>query len=162
MTKVLLYGFGNPGRRDDGLGIAFVDKIEQWALSAGKTNMEFESNYQLNIEDAEVIAGKDLVIFADASREEISDYCVSKVDESSKVAFTSHEASPGYVVKLCKDLFGNAPPAYLVHIRGYDWDFAEGLSEKALENLDKAVACFLDILEKPETFIEGTKNVKFC
>ena len=77
--QILIYGYGNPGREDDGLGIELVNKLEGWAAENQLSDIEFDNNYQLNIEDAEVISQKDLVIFADASEEEIEDFCFSVV-----------------------------------------------------------------------------------
>jgi hydrogenase maturation protease len=54
--KILVYGIGNPGRQDDGLGILFAEKIEEWLQNQGFINVEVTSNYQLNIEDAEKIS----------------------------------------------------------------------------------------------------------
>jgi len=64
--QILIYGFGNPGREDDGLGIELARRLEDWSKKSGLPGITFDSNYQLNIEDAEVISEKDLVIFADA------------------------------------------------------------------------------------------------
>ena len=124
--QILVYGYGNPGRQDDGLGIALTQRLEVWASENGLTGIEFDNNYQLNIEDAAAIAEKDLVIFADASQEEIEDFCVSQVDGSAKVSFTTHAASPGYIVQLCKELFEKEPVVLLLHIKGYEWAFQEG------------------------------------
>ena len=141
--KVLIYGYGNPGRQDDGLGNAFVNRIEEWVEEQRLQDFFFDSNYRLNIEDADAISDKDLVIFVDASKEEDLDgFCVSKVDQSAKVAFTTHAASPGYVVNLCRRIYKEAPPVFLMHIRGYEWDFREGLTEKANQNLVKALDYF--------------------
>jgi hydrogenase maturation protease len=136
--NILLYGYGNPGREDDGLGIELVKRVEEWAMQTGMTGIEFDSNYQLNIEDADAISGKDLVIFADASTEDIEDYILTEVTGERDVSFTTHAASPGYIVKLCHDLFGTCPKVLLLHIRGYQWEFKEGLSEEAEINLQKA------------------------
>lgn len=148
--RVLVYGYGNPGRQDDGLGITLVEKLEEWAGQQGLDGIEFENNYQLNIEDAEAISGKDLVIFADASEEEIDDFCFSEVDGRGKLAFTTHAASPGYILKLCQELFEKNPRVLLLHIKGYEWDFKEGLSARALVNLEGAFRAMQDILEQPE------------
>lgn len=140
--KVLIYGYGNPGRQDDGLGNAFVNRIEHWVEEEGLQDFFFDSNYQLNIEDADAISDKDLVVFADASTENLEEFCVSKVDQSAKVTFTTHAASPGYIVDLCRKIYKKAPPVFLMHIRGYEWDFREGLTEKAKKNLEKALDHF--------------------
>ena len=50
--KILVYGYGNPGRQDDGLGISLVEMIEDWKNKKKLSYIETDSNYQLNIEDA--------------------------------------------------------------------------------------------------------------
>ena len=129
--KILIYGYGNPGRQDDGLGNSFVNLFEKWIDKENIEGYEFDSNYQLNIEDADAIADKDLVIFVDASTEDIEDFILTPVNADTNVAFTSHAASPGYIVSLCKDIYNKIPPTYLLHIKGYEWEFKEGLSDKA-------------------------------
>ena len=159
--KILLYGYGNPGRQDDGLGIAFVEQMEQWVIDNDLKGYSFENNYQLNIEDAEEVSDKDLVIFADASQEDIEDFCVSKVDKSSKATFTTHAASPGYIMHLCKELFKKTPFTLLVHLKGYEWEFQEGLSEKAQKNLDDALAYFKELMLEPGEIVGGGR-IKEC
>jgi hydrogenase maturation protease len=158
--KVLVYGYGNPGRQDDGLGIALVEKLEEWAIQQRLDQIEFENNYQLNIEDAEAISGKDLVIFADASEEEIDDFCLSEVDGKGKLAFTTHSASPGYILKLCEELFQRTPRVLLIHIKGYEWDFKEGISVRGMENLERAFWALQGFLKQPEN--EAVLIDKIC
>ena len=161
--KILLYGYGNPGRQDDGLGIAFVDRIKEWVNAEGLTGFDFDSNYQLNIEDAATIAEKDIVIFADASVEDMDDFCLSAVDGTKNVTFTTHAASPGYIVQLCEELFDRHPPVYLLHIKGYEWEFMEGLTGQAQKNLDAAIEYFQDLLKHPEILLQtNLTGLKIC
>ncbi len=30
--QILVYGYGNPGRQDDGLGVELVRRLEEWAV----------------------------------------------------------------------------------------------------------------------------------
>jgi hydrogenase maturation protease len=144
--QILIYGYGNPGREDDGLGIELVKRLENWSKQSDLSGLAFDSNYQLNIEDAEIISEKDVVIFADASTEEIDDFIFTEVTGEDEVSFTTHAASPGYIVKLCTDLFGKCPKVYLLHIKGYQWEFRENISEKAEDNLRKAYDFMKDYL----------------
>ena len=160
--RILVYGYGNPGREDDGLGIALVNKLEEWALDNQLTGISFDNNYQLNIEDAEVISNHDLVIFADASEEDIDDFCFSVVDGTAKLAFTTHAASPGYILKLCQELFQKEPLVLLLHIKGYKWAFQEGLSAKAELNLEGAFSSMKELLEDPEDVLGSVDNLKLC
>ena len=160
--QILIYGYGNPGRQDDGLGIELVSRLEKWAAEKGLFEIEFENNYQLNIEDAAAISGKDLVIFADASREEIDDFCLSEVDGSAEISFTTHAASPGYILQLCKELFQTEPRVLLLHLKGYEWDLKEGLTDRAKENLDKACDYLKKLLVDPQFALESNDTIKLC
>jgi len=137
--KVLVYGYGNPGREDDGLGIAFTEQLEKWAEQNKLEHFYFDMNYQLNIEDAFEISGYDAVLFVDASTELIEDFIVSKVEPSDKVNFTMHSASPSYISHLCKQIYDVEPLTYLIHIKGYNWSMKEGISEEALSNLSQTI-----------------------
>jgi len=140
--KILFYGYGNPGRQDDALGVLFVDEMEKWVKAQKIENISFETNYQLNIEDAEEISNYNLVIFSDASMEPIEGFEFSKVKRSdAQVEFTMHAVSVSFVVDLCYKIFNKVPNAYLVHLKGYEWDldFDKGLTERATQNLQDAL-----------------------
>jgi len=156
--KILIYGYGNPGRQDDGLGNAFVEKIEAWVKEKNLKGFEFDSNYQLNIEDAAAVADKDLVIFADASTENIESFILTPVDASTKVVFTTHAASPGYIIGLCKKIYNRTPPTYLLHIKGYEWEFKEGLTKKAKQNLEESLKAMKEKLLNPSELIDSFKD----
>ena len=152
-VKVLVYGYGNPGRQDDALGIEMVKMIDKWTAEHQITNIETDSNYQLNVEDAEKISHKDVVVFIDASQEDISEYKFSHLESSSeKVEFTMHAVSPEYVLHVCKDLFGKSPKTCLMGIKGYEWNFHEGLSNNASLNLEQA---FQFLTRKLEAYIDA-------
>ena len=145
--KILFYGYGNPGRQDDALGVLFVDEMEKWVKAQKIENISFETNYQLNIEDAEEISNYNLVIFSDASMEPIEGFEFSKVKRSdAQVEFTMHAVSVSFVVDLCYKIFNKVPNAYLVHLKGYEWDldFDKGLTERATQNLQDALEFMKD------------------
>jgi hydrogenase maturation protease len=149
--KILVYGYGNPGRQDDGLGIQLVEILEKWAKDQKLGHVYFDSNYQLNIEDAEVISNYDMVIFADASVEELADgITLTHLTGENELAFTTHSASPGYIVQLCSSVFDHCPGSWLLHIKGCEWEFREGLTKEAKKNLDKALKLMKKILLQPE------------
>lgn len=138
--KFLIYGYGNPGREDDGLGAAFIQHMEEWLAENRDASVSLDCNYQLNIEDAEKISAFDTVLFVDASQEDIEHFEITKVDPSaSRIEFSMHAVSVSFVVDLCQKMFGRAPVAYLLHIKGYDWTFNEKLTSKAQQNLALAL-----------------------
>ncbi len=138
--KVLIYGYGNPGRRDDGLGIKMTEMIEEWKEAHGFDQIDIDSNYQLNVEDAEKVADYDLVLFVDASQEDdLTNFRLTDVEPNEdKVEFTMHAVSPAYILHLCQKLFNKKPDTKLLSIRGYRWEFEEGITDSAFLNLERA------------------------
>ena len=137
--RVLIYGYGNPGRQDDALGNEMVKKIQDWIDEHKLKCMETDSNYQLNIEDAEKISEWPIVVFVDASKEDIMEYKFTDIEPSdNQVEFTMHAVSPAYVLHLSEKLFNKKPETYILGIKGYEWDFKDGLSDNAKLNLEQA------------------------
>jgi len=155
--NILVYGYGNPGRQDDALGVRLAENIELWVQEENIKGVEIDCNYQLNIEDSDRISKSDIVIFADASIEEIDDFIFTKVDpDESTIEFTMHAVSPAFVVDLCRKLYKKSPDTYLIHIKGYEWEFEEKLSDDAKLNLAKAT---LFLKEKIKFFLNHTITI---
>ncbi len=141
--QTLFYGYGNPGRRDDGLGVAFVEALEEYVREKNIPDIDFDSNYQLNIEDADTISRYDRVFFCDATTEPIKDFCITEVSPSeARVEFTMHAVSPAFVLNLCRKIYDRSPDTYLIHLKGHDWEFREGPGEKGIKSLEKALTFF--------------------
>jgi len=134
--RILVIGYGNPGRQDDGLGPAAANAIEglDWP------NLSTIDNYQLAIEDAIDIAGHDVIWFVDASCVSGMPCAIRRLSPAFDISFTSHLLKPETLLAITAQQFGMSPKAYLVSIRGYDFDFYEGLSGRAAGNLAIAVA----------------------
>lgn len=139
--KTLIYGYGNPGRMDDGLGARFVELVEEWINKEGIQNIKTDCNYQLNIEDAAIVAEYDRVIFVDASVvEDLKDYKLEAIEANdASIEFTMHAVSTAFVIDLCRKIYNKVPEAYNLHIKAYDFDFIEALSPEAKNNMNKAL-----------------------
>jgi len=150
-----MYGYGNPGRQDDALGILLVDQMEKWVKENHLESIDFDSNYQLNIEDALEISEYDVVIFADASIEEISDVEISRVIPCQKTEFTMHAMAPEFVLHLCQSLYGKFPDTFLLHIKGYEFDFLDQLSNRAENNLNIGLEVLKGLFSKSINPVES-------
>ena len=132
-----LIGIGNSGRRDDGLGWAFLERVSDTFYG------RIEFRYQLQVEDAALIRDARRVIFVDASREALpGGFSWRSCGPSPDFQYTSHVLPPQAVLHLCEDLYGHAPPSDMLLIEGEDWGLDEGLSATARRNLDKATTFF--------------------
>lgn len=135
-ARVLVLGYGNPGRQDDGLGPAAAGGIER----LGWPNLTAFDNYQLNIEDALDVAAHDVVWFVDAARTGPSPYEVLEVLPALTVDFTSHLVRPETIMAIARQCYGASARAFLLAIRGYEFEFVEALTPDAASNLDAAMA----------------------
>lgn len=144
VPRTLVLGWGNPARGDDGLGQALTALLEDSAGLQEAARLTIESDYQLHIEDAADLASHDRVVFVDADRDGSEPFsCRRIMPEETGLSFTSHSISPGALLALTRDLFRHEPEAWIVGIRGYDFEsFEESLSPNAEANLT-AAASFL-------------------
>lgn len=140
--SILVYGFGNPGRQDDGLGPAIIDRLDTEKIPGVVT----DCNYQLNIEDASYVAENDIVVFVDASVNADEPFSFSRIEPSAEITFTTHSMSPQSVLALCAELYDKKLDAYVLGIRGYEWDFEVGLTSRAESNLNEAYAFLVNWL----------------
>jgi hydrogenase maturation protease len=134
--RILVLGFGNPGRQDDGLGPAAAARIE----AAGRLDVTAYDTYQLNIEDAVDVAEHDVVWFVDAARAGPAPFTVQALSPASTLEFTSHLVRPEAILAMADQYYAATPRAFLLAIRGYAFEFTEGLTPAATDNLERAVA----------------------
>jgi hydrogenase maturation protease len=135
--KVLVIGYGNPGRLDDGLGPALAARLEALALPG----VTVDADYQLTVEDAATVAAHDVVVLVDADTSGAEPFHFDRLAPTPGLGFSSHSVSPGALLALAEDLFGARPEAWVLGIRGYDFnEFGERISERAQANLDAATA----------------------
>jgi hydrogenase maturation protease len=144
-VKVLLFGIGNPGRFDDGLGPALAEAVE----ALGIPGVDVDADYQLTVEDAAAVAEHRVVVFADADAGEGPEpFSFRPLAPQAGVGFSSHGIEPEGVLALAATLFGGRPEAYLLGIRGHEFgqrgegriELGEGLTAGARENLAAALA----------------------
>ena len=137
--KLLLIGIGNSGRRDDGLGWELLERI----INYGHDFIVPEFRYQLQVEDAALVADYDAVVFVDASRDDFeSGFDLRRCVATNSTSFSTHAQSPGAILYLTNTLYRKFPRAYILAISGKEWDLQTSLSRSAEENLKTALYFF--------------------
>lgn len=137
--ETVVFGIGNSGRSDDGLGWAFLDSIQLESAFRGQA----EYRYQLQVEDAAQVSKAERVIFVDAYKGDLSGgFRWAPCKPTEEFEFTTHVLPPRAIMHYCHDLYGKSPRADILMIQGYDWDLHTGLSAQARENLEQALKFF--------------------
>jgi len=159
VPRALVIGYGNPSRRDDGVGHYVVNALRQrlGQIPLGAEEEGFDKLgqdvdtlclQQLIPELAETVAGYDLVIFVDAHTGAYpEDLKVARLQPDYRPTPTSHYFKPEMVLALAKALHGSEPQALAISIRGYDFNFGTELSPETRRHADLAVERILRILE---------------
>ncbi|MBS0299497.1 MAG: hydrogenase maturation protease [Proteobacteria bacterium] len=136
MNKLLLFGYGNPGRGDDALGPLLIERVNQLGL-AGITCLV---DMQLLIEHATDLSGFDQIIFADADMSCREPFEYSAVRAEKDDSYTSHALTPAALLHVYQHIRqGAEPPAFLLRIRGYRFELGDTLSTQANHNLIAAI-----------------------
>lgn len=136
----LIYGIGNVGRQDDGLGWAFIDGLEAAPVAP---RADLRRTYQLNLEDADLISRFTRVLFVDATKDlAVSSFALSRPEPKLDLSFTSHALSVPSILATARQCFGYVPEAHVLGIRGYEWALRLGLTELAQHNLRESLAYF--------------------
>ena len=144
LLKILFLGYGNPGRLDDGLGPALAARIDALLLKG----MTVEADYQLGVENAFDVSRHDVVIFADAAVRGKAPFFFKEIHPQSPMSLGSHSVSPEAVLFFAEKLFHSRARAYVLGIRGYEFNgYSEGLSEPAEKNLEKAVQFVANLVQ---------------
>ena len=148
-SEILVFGYGNQGRLDDGLGPAFAEVLQERRCP----KVSVESDYQLNVEDAAMTASHRIVLFVDAAVKGPEPFFIRKVEAKPHLSFTSHSLDPASVLSLAAELFGASVNGYTIGIRGYDFnEFGEKLSGKAQMNLEATLDFLLPVLEEMDFY----------
>lgn len=146
--RILVIGYGNPGRCDDGLGPLAAERVER----AGLSGVRVLTDYQLSVEHAADVAESDTVVFIDALiGADDRAFSFRRLLPRCADAFSTHVMRPEAVLALAHGALGWRGTAYLLGIRGCEFGaFAEVLSAGARQNLEAAVAFLVDAIRSRE------------
>ena len=134
---ILVLGIGNESRGDDALAPLLVRGLEGWAETAGR--VELIEDYQLQVEHVTDLIGRSAVLFVDADMSCTEPFHFSEITAEKDSSYTSHVMTPFALLHTYRQVYGiDAPPAFLLRIRGYDFELGNPLSDKAAANLEVA------------------------
>jgi hydrogenase maturation protease len=133
---LLVVGFGNTLRQDDGVGPFVAAQVEALCLPGVATL----AAPLLSPEHAEAVSGARLVVFVDAAQGGAGEVCLRPLAAAASSQLTTHAAEPATLLALARDLYGRAPEAYLLTIPADGLGFGEGFSERAALGAETALA----------------------
>lgn len=139
MTRPLLVlGWGNRSRGDDALGPLCVERLS--AALTGRDDIEFLDDYQLMVEHALDLQGRERVLLIDASLGCAPPFETLALEPAADGSLSSHALSPQALLQVYRELQDeDAPPCTLLAIRGERFELGAPPSVAALVHLDAAL-----------------------
>lgn len=134
-VQLLVIGYGNELRRDDGVGPKVAASVADWKLPGVKAMI----CHQLTPEFAEPIALAERVVFVDASVGEGHSVHVRDIEPNNNFQIITHAADPRSLLALAKQTFGRSPAASWLSIPVQDLEFGDELSPLARKGVEEAL-----------------------
>lgn len=139
-VPLLVLGWGNLSRGDDGLGPLCVAALQSWLSEDLQGRVECLEDYQLQIEHALDLVGRTQVLFIDASLTGVGPFDIQQVQARRDTSYTSHALSPQALLQVYCDVVGEAAPSCtLLAIRGEIFALGQTMSPTAHAHLAAAL-----------------------
>lgn len=150
-APVVVFCIGNPSRGDDALGPHIHGQLENWLKTAGlDATVELIEDFQLQIEHALDLAGRQLAVFVDAGVGIPAPVLFRPLAASTVATHSTHALLPESVLQVALQMGVPLPPAYVLGVRGESFALGEPLSPAASEHAAAALALLQEVLAGPE------------
>ena len=129
IAPVAVFGIGNRSRGDDAVGPLLLDRLRDWLESRGLARgFELFEEYQLQVENALDLEGRELALFVDARLDAGRPVTLEPVaDLAQAAAGSSHALLPGAVLGVYRRVTGRTPPpAFALGVRAERFELGEG------------------------------------
>jgi hydrogenase maturation protease len=134
-ARLLVIGYGNTLRRDDGVG----PKVAEAVAGLGLPGVRALACPLLTPELAEGVSRAGVVIFVDAAVNVPREVQMRRLGPAASSQVMAHAASPATLLALARDVFGQAPAAWWLTIPAGELGIGEELSPLARHGFEVAV-----------------------
>ena len=132
----LIIGIGNPSRGDDAIGPLAIERLQALDLPG----VELLTDFQLQVEHALDLIGRREVVFIDAAASGAEPFDFSPGNPAADASATSHALSPAAVLQAFLRVTDEPlPAAFVLAVRGYEFELGAPISTTAAHNLDAAL-----------------------
>ena len=147
MAAVLVIGYGNPLRSDDGVGLQVAEAVRQ--LYTGDDRIEVLTCHQLVPELAAKIAESDQVIFVDAAQLGAPGELNHKELNPELLSGSSnHRLDPASLLRLSQEVYGRCPKASLLTVSAGSLTYGQALTKAVEQAVPAAVRMLAESIER--------------
>lgn len=151
-ARLVVFGYGNPSRGDDAAGPALIERLT--ALQATRPDWpaaELLTDFQLQVEHAVDLQGRDLALFIDAHVACPAPFAFSRLGAARDVSYTTHAMTPAALLYAYEQVYRRPPPpAFLLSVRGERFELGDSLSPAAETHLGAAARLLEKLCAQPD------------
>lgn len=152
-AALVVFAVGNPSRGDDAIGPELLGRLAAWLDKEGLSErVELIEDFQLNIEHALDLEGRELALFIDAGENTPAPYVFERIFPAAIPSHSTHALPPQAVLQVYRQTEGaEPPPAFLLGVRGECFELGEGLSPAVEARLDEAMDLLAQLMQQPDS-----------
>jgi hydrogenase maturation protease len=133
-TALLVVGYGNTLRSDDGAGVLVAERVD----ALGIAGVRVIACPQLTPELAADLAGAGTVVFVDAAAKAGREVVLQPLAADEGCPVSTHATDPRALLALAEILYGHAPVAWLLEVPAENFDHGECLSAVTQRGVETA------------------------
>ena len=134
-----IIGYGNPQRRDDGIGPYIVKWLQ--ALFEHRRDVHLLVLHQLEPDVIDALKNAYTILFVDTTVEMLAEgrHWAEIQPEIKALPCLIHQVAPSFILGLLQCLYRRNPAAWMVSIQGDDFSFGSGLSSGAQKRAEQVI-----------------------
>ncbi|UCE54466.1 MAG: hydrogenase maturation protease [Desulfobacterales bacterium] len=135
-----IVGFGNPQRRDDGIGSYIVRQLKSALTAYDKIGFLSVRHPEPSIVDE--LHGAEQILFVDATIEVLTNgWQLHRIQpELEMLPYTTHHFTPMVILGMIKMIYGQSPPTWVLTVEGCDFGFGRRLTSTAKKRARSAIS----------------------
>jgi hydrogenase maturation protease len=146
-APVVIFAVGNPSRGDDAIGPELYGRLAKWLENEGLADQfELIEDFQLQIEHALDLQGRQLALFIDAGENTPVPYTFKQIAPAIGIAHTTHELPPEAVLQVYLQTEGSEPPpSFVLCVRGEEFELGEPLTATTSSYVEAAFGLLMQL-----------------
>lgn len=150
-APLVVFAVGNPSRGDDAIGPVICGRLAKWLENENLVDqVELIEDFQLNIEHALDLQGRELALFIDAGENTPAPFIFARIYPSTATAHTTHALPPEAVLQVYRQMEDKEPPpSFVLCVRGEGFELGAAMTATALDGVVAGMTLLERLLRKP-------------
>lgn len=150
VAPILIFAIGNESRGDDAIAPLLLRRLAAWLETKNiAERFELLEDFQLQVEHATDMVGRELVLFIDAGMDTAAPYSFYRVKSNDSRTLFSHAITPEAVLSTYQQVYQRPPPpAFVLCVRGERFELGEPPSPEAEQRMELTMGFLKELMRE--------------